>query len=408
MNHWETSPKHRIVLRMTSQSKLHTAQQPLAGIRVAEFCSTAAGPYCTMLLADMGAEVVKVEPPGGDALRQWPPLNHGFSENFASVNRNKRSVVLDLKDLGDRDIAKRLIQDCDVVVENNRPGVMDRLGLGYKQLAAEHRNLVYCSISAFGQTGPRAGEGGFDLTIQAAAGVMSVTGEAGGEPVKCGVPVSDFASGLYGAYAVAAALAAVQKGAPGVHIDVPMFGCTLAIGALQTSEYFGTGRAPGRLGSAHPRNAPYQAFRAGDGHFAIAAGNQQLWLKVLQSMELRELADDPRFITTQARAANQTELKELLEQVFVDRDVAHWLRVFREAGVPHSAINNYADALQDPQVEEMGWVREARLPNGQVTRTFGSPLRLNGGAIAIRSMAPELGAHTAEIRQQYQAVPVQS
>src|SRR4051812_22882717 len=227
----------------------------LAGLRVVEFCSTAAGPFCAMLLADLGADVIKIEPPEGDALRQWPPLTEGFSENFASLNRNKKSVALNLKDPASLAIARRLVLDCDVVVENNRPGVMDRLGLGYRALFEQNAALIYCSISAYGQTGPRATEGGFDLTIQAAAGVMSVTGEEQGAPVKCGVPISDFASGLYGAYAIAAALTAVRAGGRGTHIDIPMFGCTLAIGALQTSELFGTGRNPRRLGSAHPRNA---------------------------------------------------------------------------------------------------------------------------------------------------------
>src|SRR3954466_1777958 len=284
--------------------------KPLRGIRVAEFCSTAAGPFCAMLLADMGADVVKIEPPEGDALRQWPPITNGFSENFASVNRNKKSVALDLKDPESARIARNLILDCDVVVENNRPGVMDRLGLGYAALSKEKPSLVYCSISAYGQSGPRAKEGGFDLTIQAAAGVMSVTGEEGGAPVKCGVPVSDFASGLYGAYAIAAAIAHVRAGGKGTHIDVPMFGCTLAIAALQTSEYFGTGKSPRKLGSAHPRNAPYQAFRAADGYFAIAAGNQGLWTKVVEAVAQPQLAQDPRFGSTRERAANQAALRE--------------------------------------------------------------------------------------------------
>lgn len=374
---------------------------PLAGIRVAEFCSTAAGPYCAMLLADMGAEVVKVEPPGGDPLRQWPPLSDGFSENFASVNRNKQSVVLDLKDPASLEVARRLILDSDVVVENNRPGVMDRLGLGAARMRAEHPRLVYCSISAFGQEGPRAGEGGFDLTIQAAGGVMSVTGAPDGEPVKCGVPVSDFASGLYGAYAVIAALMAVRAGAPGVHIDVPMVGCTLAIGALQTSEYFGTGRSPGRLGSAHPRNAPYRAFQAADGHFAIAAGNQGLWLKVLEVVGMPGLADDPRFRTTSDRARHQEALKDLLEPLFRQREVAHWLAVFREAGVPHSAIRDYATALGDPQVQAMGWVQPLTLPNGHATRTFGAPVRLDGQSLPIRIPPPGLGEHTQAVRARY-------
>jgi crotonobetainyl-CoA:carnitine CoA-transferase CaiB-like acyl-CoA transferase len=380
-----------------------SAQRPLEGIRVAEFCSTAAGPFCAMLLADMGAEVIKVEPTEGDGLRQWPPLTEGFSENFAAVNRNKKSVVLDLKDRASADIARRLVLDCDVVVENNRPGVMDRLGLGYPQLHEQHPALVYCSISAFGQSGPRAKEGGFDLTIQAAAGVMSVTGDDGGAPVKCGVPISDFASGLYGAYAIATALHAVRAGAPGVHIDVPMFGCTLAIAALQTSEYFGTGRSPRRMGSAHPRNAPYQAFEASDGHFAIAAGNHQLWQKVLGVVGMPQLADDPRFRSTLDRATHQAELKELLEARFREAPLAHWLGVFREAGVPHSAINDYAAALADDQVREMGWMHDIELPNGVVTRTFGSPLRLDGRNAPIRSGPPALGEHTDEIRTRYAA-----
>lgn len=379
----------------------HSAQRPLAGIRVAEFCSTAAGPFCAMLLADMGAEVIKIEPPDGDGLRQWPPLTDGFSENFAAVNRNKKSVVLDLKDPAALAVARRLVLDCDVVVENNRPGVMDRLGLGYQQLREEHPRLVYCSISAFGQSGPRSKEGGFDLTIQAASGVMSVTGEEGGAPVKCGVPVSDFASGLYGAYAVASALNAVRAGANGVHIDVPMFGCTLAIAALQTSEYFGTGRNPKRLGSAHPRNAPYRAFEAADGYFAIAAGNHQLWLKVLAVVDMPQLAEDPRFRSTLDRATNQAELKVLLEEKFRAQAVEHWLRVFREAGVPHSAINDYQSALADGQVDAMGWVQEITLPNGAVTRTFGSPLRLDGQTAQIRSRPPALGEHTGEILARY-------
>lgn len=379
------------------------SQAPLRGVRVAEFCSTAAGPFCAMLLSDMGAEVLKVEPPGGDGLRQWPPITQGFSENFAAVNRNKKSMVLDLKDPACAEIARRLILDCEVLVENNRPGVMDRLGLGYQALRAQHPKLVYCSISAFGQSGPRAKEGGFDLTIQAAAGVMSVTGEEGGAPVKCGVPISDFASGLYGAYAVAAALSAVRAGADGVHIDVPMFGCTLAIAALQTSEYFATGRNPRRLGSAHPRNAPYRAFEASDGHFAIAAGNQALWLKVLAAVGLPELAEDERFKTTQDRATHQAALKHLLEARFRAAPMAHWLQVFREAGVPHSAINDYAAALEDGQVQQMGWVQELLLPNDVKTRSFGSPLRLDGRNMVIRSAPPALGEHTDELLERYGA-----
>lgn len=353
----------------------------------------------------MGADVIKVEPPAGDGLRQWPPLNQGYSENFASLNRNKRSAVLDLKSPADLEIARKLILDADIVIENNRPGVMDRLGLGYASFADVKPQLLYCSISAYGQSGPRAGEGGFDLTIQAAAGVMSVTGEPDGAPVKCGVPLSDFASGLYAAFSIAAALAHVRAGGRGAHIDVPMFGCTLGIAALQTSEYFGNGRSPVKLGSAHPRNAPYQAFKAADGYFAIAAGNHKLWLDVCQVVDMPELAQDPRFVSTTDRARHQTALKDILETVFTRQPVEHWIAAFNAAGVPHARINDYAAALADPQTVHMNWVQPITLPNGQRTRTFVSPVRLNGEGFPVRLSPPALGEHTAEIKQRYAGAP---
>ncbi|MBK8766678.1 MAG: CoA transferase [Burkholderiaceae bacterium] len=380
---------------------MNAINQPLSGVKVVEFCTTAAGPFCAMLLADMGADVIKIEPPSGDGLRQWPPITNGFSENFASVNRNKRSMVLDLKLPADAQTARRLVLDSDVLIENNRPGVMDRLGLGYAALSALKPSLVYCSISAFGQSGPRSGEGGFDLTIQAAAGVMSVTGEDGGAPVKCGVPIADFSSGLYGAFSIASALMAVRSGAPGAHLDIPMFGCTLAIAALQTSELFGTGRNPKKLGSAHPRNAPYRAFAASDGYFAIAAGNHSLWLKVLDVVGMPELADDPRFKSTLDRATNQAALKEVLDPVFAGQTAAHWLHAFEAAGVPHAPINDYESALADPQVEHMGWVQPLRLPDGTMTRTFGSPVRFNGQTLPVTVGPPQLGQHTETIRATY-------
>lgn len=379
------------------------ATLPLSGVRVVEFCSTASGPFSTMLLSDMGADVVKVEPPSGDGLRQWPPLNEGYSENFAALNRNKRSVALDLKAPADLALARKLILEADVVVENNRPGVMDRLGLGYASFADSRPQLLYCSISAYGQSGPRSGEGGFDLTVQAAAGVMSITGDPGGAPVKCGVPLSDFASGLYAAFSIAAALAHVRAGGQGAHIDVPMFGCTLGIAALQTSEYFGNGSSPVKLGSAHPRNAPYQAFQAGDGYFAIAAGNHKLWLDVCRVVDKAELAQDARFLTTTDRARNQGALKDILETVFMQQPVAHWIDAFNAAGVPHARINDYAAALADPQTAYMEWVQPLALPNGRQTRTFASPIRMNGQGFPIRSTPPALGEHTEEIRQRFAA-----
>jgi crotonobetainyl-CoA:carnitine CoA-transferase CaiB-like acyl-CoA transferase len=374
------------------------AGRPLDGVRVVEFCQVAAGPFCGMLLADFGADVIKVEPPEGDAMRQWPPISDGFSENFASVNRGKRSVALDLKREDDREAARALVLAADVLVENSRPGVMARLGLGWDWFAPRKPSLVYCSISAFGQDGPRGNEGGFDLTIQAAAGVMSVTGEPDGPPVKAGVPLSDFGAGLYAAYSITALLNRVRRGGPGGRIDVAMFATTLAVGALQTSEYFGTGRNPRKLGSAHPRNAPYQAYRAADGYFAIAAGNNKLWLQVCALTGAGELAADPRFASPTLRAQHQAELKELLDPYFARQPVAHWLKLFGPAGVPCAPINGYAEALADPQAGHLGLVQPMTLPNGRATRTVACPIRLDGRNVPVSTRPPALGEHTEAVK----------
>ena len=374
------------------------ASAPLAGLKVVEFCQVAAGPFCGMLLADYGAEVVKVEPPEGDAMRQWPPVNGGYSENFASINRGKKSVALDLKNPADRDLARALVLESDVLVENNRPGVMQRLGLGWDWFGPRKPSLVYCSVSAVGQSGPRSAEGGFDLTIQAATGVMSVTGEEGGPPVKCGVPISDFTAGLYAAFSIMALVTRVRAGGPGGTIDVPMFATTLAVAALQTSEYFGTGRNPRKLGSAHPRNAPYQAFRAADGWFAIAAGNDKLWQAVCAVVGAPEWAGEARFASTTLRAANQVALKEMLEARFAAAQASEWLARFRAAGVPCAPINGYAEALADPQAVHLGLAVPATLPGGHATRTVGCPVRLDGTPVAIDATFPALGEHTRQLR----------
>ncbi len=373
------------------------AQRPLEGVRVIEFCQIAAGPFCGMLLADYGAEVTKVEPPDGDAMRQWPPITQGFSENFASINRGKRSVVLDLKDAASRDAARELVLASDVLVENSRPGVMARLGLGWDWFGPRRPSLVYCSISAFGQDGPRGAEGGFDLTIQAASGVMSVTGEPDGAPVKAGVPLVDFGAGLYAAFTIAAMLARVRAGGPGGQVDVAMFATTIAMSALQTSEYFGTGRNPRKLGSAHPRNAPYQAYRAADGWFAIAAGNDKLWRQVCEIAGTPELLADARFASPTLRAANQEALRDLLEARFVRDRVAAWLGRFAPAGVPAAPINGYAEALADPQAAHLGLVCPMTLPNGVTTRTVGCPVRIDGQVVPVDTRPPALGEHAGDV-----------
>jgi formyl-CoA transferase len=373
---------------------------PLAGIRVIEVCNVAAGPFCGMLLADMGADVIKVEnPDGGDTLRSWPPINDGYSENFASLNRNKRSVTLNLKDKDDAEVLRRLAADAQVLIENNRPGVMDRLGVGYEALRALNPALVYCSISAFGQSGPRSQEGGFDLTIQAVSGIMSVTGEPGRPPVKCGVPLADFSAGLYGAFGIVSALRQVQATGQGTHLDVPMLGATLGIAALQTSEFFGSGRDPVQLGSAHPRNAPYRVFRSRDGYFGMAAGNNALWKSVCETVGRQDLLSDERFTSPMLRAKHQDALLVILEEEFAVADTAKWLERFRAAGVPCAPINSYSQVLADPQVEHMKWVQPLDLPNGLRTRTFASPLRFGGESPTMLRPPPALGEHNDEILQ---------
>ena len=286
---------------------------PLKGFRVVEFAHAAAGPFCAMLLADLGAEVIKVEPPGGDMLRAWPPFVDGYSVYFASVNRNKRSVALDLKDARQREDATAIALSADAFVENFRPGALAKFGLDYATLSKLKPSLVYCSISAYGQTGPRVMEGGFDLSLQAMSGIMSVTGERDGRPAKCGVALVDFSTGLYGALSVVASLLQARATGKGEHIDVAMLGSALGISVLQTTELFGTGKDPSRSGSAHPLNAPYQAFRCKDGDLVIAAGANNLFALLCAVLKREDLPLDPRFLTTSLRAVNQKALAEILE-----------------------------------------------------------------------------------------------
>jgi succinate---hydroxymethylglutarate CoA-transferase len=315
----------KIISKLTNKEKPMTDQNafPLAGVRVLEFGQIAAGPFAGSLLADLGADVVKIErPDGGDGMRSWPPLRQSntnepaYSENFASLNRNKRSMAVDLKD--EKSVARlvELASVADIIVENFRPGVLSRLGLGYEALSAGNTKLIYCSISGYGQTGPNAKKGAFDVTVQAYSGLMSVTGEPQGGPVKCGVPVADFCAGLYAGYTILAQLLQARQSGQGAYIDCSMLGSLIGVAALQTSEYFGTDKAPRPLGSAHPRNAPYRAFRANDEHFVIAAGNDRLWAEVAQALGRPELIDDPRFASQNERAKNQDAMFNLLQPEF--------------------------------------------------------------------------------------------
>ena len=376
---------------------MHSPMLPLSGVKVVEFCQVLAGPFCGCLLGDMGADVIKVESPEGDLMRAWPPLVDGYSQYFASVNRNKRSVVLDLKEPGQRDAARKLALSADVVLENFRPGVMARFGLDQVTLAREKPALVYCSVSAYGQSGPRAEEGGFDMTIQAMSGLMSVTGEPGGRPAKCGVPVADFTAGLYAAFSVACGLLKARAGGTADHFDVSMLGAMLGIAHLQTSELFGTGHDPVALGSAHPMNAPYAAFRCRDGYFALAAGTDKLWQATCAGIAREDLVRDARFASPSLRAQHQNDLRDLLEATFANYDAAEILRILRERKVPCAPINRYSEVLADPQVEHMQWVAEVSLPNGVQTKTVLSPQRVSGSVPPVHRRPPALGEHTAEV-----------
>jgi len=380
--------------------------RPLAGIKVIEFCQVLAGPFCGCLLADMGADVIKVEPPDGDLMRAWPPMVEGYSQYFASVNRNKRSVVLDLKTADGIRSARALALSADAVIENFRPGVMAKFGLDHASLKGEKPSLVYCSISAYGQTGPRAREGGFDMTLQAMSGAMSVTGDADGRPAKCGIPIADFTTGLYAAFSVVASLNKVARAkntdeGNGDFIDVSMLGSMLGIANLQTSELFGTGRDPVRLGSAHPMNAPYAGFRCRDGDIALAAGTNKLWEAACEGIGRTDLTRDSRFATPSLRAKNQNELRDLLEQTFTGFDCATLLQIFRERGVPCAPINTYSQVMADPQVEHMQWVEAVTLPGNHGTRTASktviSPQRVSGERLGVYRNPPALGEHTDNI-----------
>lgn len=370
---------------------------PLQGIRVVEFCQVLAGPFAGCLLADMGADVIKVESPEGDLMRQWPPILDGYSQYFASVNRNKRSVVLDLKTDTGRAAARKLALSADILLENFRPGVMAKFGLDYESLLKEHPALVYCSVSAFGQTGPRATEGGFDMTVQAMSGVMSVTGDRDGRPAKCGIPIADFSAGLYAAFSVSAALHKARATGQGDHVDVSMLGSMLGIANLQTSELFGTGRDPVRLGSSHPLNAPYAAFCCRDGYFALAAGTNKLWEAACEVISRSDLPKDPRFATPTLRAQHQDALREVLETEFVKYDANDLLARMNARGVPCAPLYNYSQVLADPQVKHMEWVQDMALPNGVTSKTVISPQRVSGRRLDVRNGPPALGAHTAEI-----------
>jgi crotonobetainyl-CoA:carnitine CoA-transferase CaiB-like acyl-CoA transferase len=372
---------------------------PLSGIRVIDLSQVMAGPFCTMLLADMGADVVKVEAPeSGDPSRRMDPITpSGESGAFLSVNRNKRSVAIDLKTESGLDVLRQLVEEADLFVENFRPGVTRRLGVDYESLSQSNPRLVYCSISGFGQTGPYSHRGGFDLIAQGMSGLMSVTGVPGGDPVKCGIPVTDLGAGLFAVYGILVALIARGATGQGQLVDTSLFEAGLGLGIWEATEYFYTGRTPRPTGSAHRLSAPYQAFKTSDGYVTVGADGARHWPQFCEIIGQEALIDDARFRTNSERLVNLAELAALIELQTVQQTTAYWLERLEEAGVPAGRINSVPEALGDPQAEARGMVIDVVHPRAGATKALGPVVKLSATPAAVRRPAPTLGQHTDEI-----------
>lgn len=356
-----------------------------------------AGPYCAMLLSDMGARVIKVEPPDGDSTRAMAGAAGGDSPAFAAVNRGKLGVVLDLSQEAGREVFTRLARSADILVENFRPGVMARLGLDYAALSAENPRLIYASISGFGQTGPDARRGGFDLVAQGMSGIMSVTGEPDGPPTKAGIPITDLGAGLLALSGILAALHWRAASGRGQHVDTSLFEAGLALSVWEATEYFSGRGVPARLGSAHRMVAPYQAFRCSDGHINIGAANDRTFTKLAAVLEHPEWETDPRFSSATARVANRAMLARLIEDVTTTRTRADWTRLFDEAGIPCGPILNYPEAFAHPQAVAREMSVPVHHPRLGDTRAIGTPLKMSATPLDPTRRAPMLGEHTDEV-----------
>lgn len=384
---------------MVSQPSPPPPTGPLAGLRVLDISRILSGPFATMILADLGAEVIKLENPvGGDDTREWaPPYQGDQSAYYLSVNRNKRGIAVDLKSEAGREIAAQLADGADVLVENFRPGAAARLGLGYPELSARNPRLVYASISGYGQTGPDALLPGYDAIAQALGGVVSVTGESTGEPVRVGTPVADLGAAMWAAIGILAALHARAASGRGDWIDISLLDGQIAWLTYVAGGYFATGEVPRRYGSAHPTIVPYQALRTSDGHLMVAVGNDSLWQRFAPIIGLPELATDPRFATNPDRVVNRAVLIPLVEAALATRESAAWAAELSGAGIPAGAINTVDRALAHPQVIARDMVVTAEHPTAGTLRMPGSPVKLSGHTATVRRPPPLLGEHTDEV-----------
>jgi crotonobetainyl-CoA:carnitine CoA-transferase CaiB-like acyl-CoA transferase len=373
---------------------------PLAGVKVIEFAHIMAGPVCGLMLADMGADVIKVEkvPGGDDTRRTLPPDVDGVSAAFLMMNRNKRGIALNLKTTSGLEIARRLLADADVAIENYRKGTMERLGLGYEQVSAFNPGIIYAELSGFGRTGPYAERAGFDLIAQGMSGIMSITGEGPGRPpTKCGPPLSDITAGILAAMGVLGAYVHRQKTGQGQRVDTSLFEAAITQTYWQSAMTFATGISPGALGSAHPLSAPYQAFQASDGWFTVGAANQTNWLRLLEALERPELQDDPRFADDPRRMANIDALVAVLSDIFKRHPLAHWLERLERAGVPAGPVLDIAGMQADPQALARGMVTDAPHTRLGPVKTLGHPLHYSATPAEITRGAPLLGEHTREV-----------
>jgi formyl-CoA transferase len=382
---------------MAEEAKI--APLPLDGIRVLDVSQVMAGPFCSMLLGDMGADVIKIEPPEGDQTRHAMAfkLKGNDSLGFFNLNRNKRSFALDLKRPAAREVFYRLAKTADVVVENYRPGVTQKLGIDYPTLREINPRLVYASISGFGQTGPWAQRPGFDLIAQAMSGVMSITGQPGGPPTKAGVPVSDIGCALFALYGIFSALMLRNKTGRGQYVDACLFEAALAFSIWDISEFWGTGQVPAPLGTANRFSAPYQAVRAQDGYFVFGANSNRLWQTLCGVLDRPDLASDSRFSTIAGRLHNRTILIDELEKSFAARTSAEWVDILLSAGIPAGPILDYAQALGSDQVKAREAVMELDHPVEGRVKSIGFPVKLSETAQRVRRPPPLLGEHNEEI-----------
>ena len=369
----------------------------LEGLRVLDVTQVMAGPFCAMLLADLGADVIKVEPPAGDSTREMPGAVGTDSPSFNAVNRGKRSIVLNLKTGDGRDAFLRLARTADILIENYRPGVMDALGLGFAALSALNPRLIYASISGYGQTGPDRGKGGFDLIAQGVSGIMSITGEPGGPPVKAGVPLTDLSAGLFALVGIFAAVEHRHRSGIGQQVDTSLVDAGVALSVWEATEYFSGIGVPEALGSAHRMIAPYQAIRCADGYITLGAANERLFQRLSEVLGRPEWLLQPEFADNASRVANRKLLAERIEAITAEQPRSHWLALLEANDIPCGPINNYAQVFADRQVVARGMVVETEHPTLGRLETLGSPIKMSATPPDVSRRAPQLGEHTDEV-----------